>query len=262
MSKTNDSGFRSSTPGTTGAATRNQASSTTGDTGQDRSEGAVHPSESTTSVPDPHRGQALELLQYSHQEVHRLVAALKAEHDELVASMLAHHQSELDRLQTEQDGPETLRDGQAAIIPALPTRGLESAGRVVADAPGAGSGLEAVERDGCDLRSELDAANAEIEATRADALRLQGERDDALGEADDARFRTFSEADVARDDAIRIQAELDEALRMIDDGRDLASQEQWRLIEELDVVHQELATLRRDLAACRRELDEARQRAG
>ena len=122
----------------------------------------------------------------------------------------------------------------------------------VAGAPEPGSEAELLARERRELRSALDAANAEVEETRADAVRLQGERDDALRDADDVRLQILSEVAAARDDEIRVQDRLDEALRMVDDGRDQASEEQWCLIEELDALHKELAV-------CRQELAEARQ---
>jgi phage shock protein A len=123
---------------------------------------------------------------------------------------------------------------------------------VVAGDPEPGRGPELLEREIRELRSALDSANAEVEETHADAVRLQGERDDALRDADDVRSQILSEVAAARDDEIRVQDRLDEALRMVDDGRGQASEEQWRLIEELDALHEELAV-------CRQELAEARQ---
>lgn len=111
---------------------------------------------------------------------------------------------------------------------------------------------ELLARESRKLRSALDAASSEVEETRADAIRLQGERDDALCNADDLRSQILSAVAAARDDEAQVQSKLDEALRLLSDGRDQASDEQWRLIEELDALHEELAT-------CRQELAEARQ---
>jgi len=99
-----------------------------------------------------------------------------------------------------------------------------------------------------ELYQQLDAANAEIEETRADAIRLQGERDDALRATDELRLQLLSELEAARDENIRIQAQLDEALRTIDDNRDHAREEQLRLIEEIDALHQELGVCWKRLA--------------
>jgi hypothetical protein len=131
------------------------------------------------------------------------------------------------------------------------SEGLDS--HVVAGDPDPGSGSELLAREMRELRSALDSANAEVEETHTDAVRLQGERDDALRDADDVRLQILSEVAAAMDDEIRVQDRIDEALRLVDDGRDQASdqasEEQWRLIEELDVLHEELAVCRQ--RACR-----------
>jgi uncharacterized membrane protein len=140
-----------------------------------------------------------------------------------------------------------------------PVIGTEATVRVGAGDSEPTSGSELLAHERRQLRSELDAANAEVDETRADAIRLQGERDDALRDADDVRLNIASEVAAARDAEIQVQGRLDEALRLVDDGRDQASEEQWRLIEELDDVHRELATCRQELATCQQELAETRQ---
>jgi uncharacterized membrane protein len=137
--------------------------------------------------------------------------------------------------------------------------GTESTVRVGAGHSEPTPGSELLARERRQLRSELDAANAEVDETRADAIRLQKERDDALRDADDVRLHVAPEVAAARDAEIQVQGQLDEALRMVDDGRDQASEEQWRLIEELDALHLELAACRQELATCQQELAETRQ---
>jgi hypothetical protein len=200
-----------------------------------------------TSVLIEQRDRALRLLEQSHEDAHQRIGALVAVHDGLIASMVAYHQRELDALLARLDDAHG-DERRPTIIPESPALGVEPTGRVIAGTPPTGFETETLERQKRELRSELDAANAEIEETRADAIRLQGERDDALGEADDMRLRILSEIGAARDEAIQVQAQLDEALRMVDDGRDRAREEQRRLVEELDALHQELAACRKKLA--------------
>ena len=97
------------------------------------------------------------------------------------------------------------------IIAESPISGTEFARR-----PEPGSGSELLARERRELRSALDAANSEVDEIRADAIRLQGERDDALHDADDVRLQISSEVEAARDAEIQVQGQLDEALRMVD----------------------------------------------
>jgi hypothetical protein len=221
----------------------------TGDTAsreQEGSPGIGSGGQLATSVLIEQRDRALRLLEQSHEDAHQRIEALVAVHKGLIASMVAYHQRELDALQAQLGSAEHGgHERRRTIVPESPDRGIQ---RVIEGAPEAGSEPETLERQNRVLRSELGAANAEIEETRADAIRLQGERDDALGAADDVRLRILSEIGAARDEAIQVQAQLDEALRMLDDGRDHALEEQRRLIEELDVLQQELAARRQKLA--------------
>jgi hypothetical protein len=197
------------------------------------------------------RDRALRLLEQAHAGARQRIEALVADHERQIASMIAHHQEELDALRAELDG---LRHGRRSRPDS--TRGLSTTGGVPTprvpslvplDGEG-GSRAEELERENRELFEQLEAANAEIEETRADAIRLQIERDDALHATDDLRLQLLSELETARDEDIRVQAQLDEALRTIEDNRDQAREEQYRLIEELDALHQELGVCWKKLA--------------
>jgi hypothetical protein len=235
MSVTAESRFKSGFRYSGGTPPREQASPAIGIAGQP-----------ATSVLIEQRDRALRLLQQSHEDAHQRIEALVAAHDSVIASMVAYHQRELDALQARLDSAE--HGGHERRPTTIPESSDLGIGSVIEGAPNAGSEADALERQQRELRSELAAANAEIEETRADAIRLQGERDDALGEADDVRLRILTEIGAGRDEAIQVQAQLDEALRMLDDSRDQAHEEQRRLIEELDALHQELAACRQKLA--------------
>jgi hypothetical protein len=190
------------------------------------------------------RDRALGLLEQAHESAAQRVEALVAQHEREIASMIEHHQEELDALRAELGGSRRPALGTFGTS-GVPTPRVPSL--VPLDGEG-GSQLAELEDENRELYAKLEAANGEIEETRADAIRLQGERDDALRAADDHRVQLLAEIEAARDEAIQLQAQLDEALRTIDDGRDQAREEQCRLIEELDAVHKELAAYRAELA--------------
>jgi len=107
-----------------------------------------------------------------------------------------------------------------------------------------------------ELQRALDAANAEVDETRADALRLQEERDDAIRATDDVRLELMNELESARDEAFQLETRLDEAHRLLDDAHDQAQGEVQRLTEELadlrvefDAQSEELRRLRARLVA-------------
>jgi uncharacterized membrane protein len=165
--------------------------------------------------------------------------------------MIAHHQAELDALRTELDGLRRGRRGRPDSTRGLSTMGGVPTPRVPSLVPLDGEGgsrADELERENRELFEQLEAANAEVEETRADAIRLQLERDEALRATDDLRLQLLSELETARDENIRVQAQLDDALRTIEDNRDQAREEQYRLIEELDALHQELGVCWKKLA--------------
>jgi DNA repair exonuclease SbcCD ATPase subunit len=197
------------------------------------------------------RDRALRLLEQAHAGARQRIEALVADHERQIASMIARHQEGLDALRAELDG---LRHGRRSRPDS--TRGVSATGGVPTprvpllvplDGEG-GSRAEELERENRELYEQLDVANAEIEETRADAVRLQSERDDALRANDDLRLQLLSELEAARDENIHVQAQLDEAWRTIEDNRDQAREEQYRLIEELDALHQELGVCWKKLA--------------
>ena len=107
-----------------------------------------------------------------------------------------------------------------------------------------------------ELQRALDAANTEVDETRADALRLQEERDDAIRATDDMRLELMNELESVRDEAFQLETRLDEANRLLDDARDQAQGEVQRLSEELadlriefDAQNEELRRLRARLVA-------------
>lgn len=90
------------------------------------------------------------------------------------------------------------------------------------------------------LRRSLEAATQEIDETRADASRLQEERDEAIREMDDVRLELMNEIEAARDEAFQLETRLDEAGRLLEDARDQLRDEASRFNEDLGEVRREL----------------------
>jgi len=131
----------------------------------------------------------------------------------------------------------------------------ELAGRVPDDSAGR------VPDDLFDLQERLQASVAEMEDTRADAARLQEERDEAIRETSDVRFECARQVEQARDEASDLQWKLDELTRRFDDERDQAREQAFQLSEQidersraLDERNQEVRTLRGRLAVLDSEM--------
>ena len=82
-------------------------------------------------------------------------------------------------------------------------------------------------------------ANAEIDETRADALRLQEERDEAIRATDDLRLDLMSQLEGAKDDAFQLETRLDETNRLLEDTCDEKRDDTLRLTEELVELRRE-----------------------
>jgi len=105
-----------------------------------------------------------------------------------------------------------------------------------------------------ELQRALEAANAEVDETRADALRLQEERDDAIRATDDIRLELMNELESARDETFQLENRLDEAQRLLDDARDQAQSELQRLSEELTDLRVEFEAQNEELRRLRARL--------
>jgi chromosome segregation ATPase len=90
------------------------------------------------------------------------------------------------------------------------------------------------------LKQLLEAAQAEVEDTRADAVRLQEERDDAIRATDDLRLELVGDVETARDETFELQTQLDETHRQLEDVRDEARDEAYRASEEKSELQREL----------------------
>jgi chromosome segregation ATPase len=100
-----------------------------------------------------------------------------------------------------------------------------------------------------ELALQLLAASAELDEARADAARLQGERDEAIRETSDVRYECQRQIEQARDEAVDLQWKLDELTRTLDDERDQAREHAYQLAEQLEDARTELARVKAELDA-------------
>jgi hypothetical protein len=114
---------------------------------------------------------------------------------------------------------------------------------------------------GDELKQLLEAAYAEIDDTRADASRLQDERDEAIRAVDDVKLEAYSEVEKARDEAFQIQTELDETHRLLEDARDASRDRTLEFAEELDQARRSLDERNEEVRRLRGRLSELTEEA-
>lgn len=186
------------------------------------------------------RDRALRRLAHVKERALEQRRRLVAEQDEFITSLITEHEA---KLQAVRDECERLR---AALTATLHARRPETAEPALDTDAGAPSRLDSLEQ-------ALDAANAEIDETRADALRLQEERDEAIRANDDLRLELMNQLESARDEAFQLETRLDETERLLEDTKDEKRDETLRLTEELN-------ELRREFTACTEEVRRLRAR--
>jgi chromosome segregation ATPase len=167
-----------------------------------------------------------------------------SEHERFVAFLmeeqlanLRHVRDQLDAAREELQRYRTLVGSPPLARPMQPT----PAATPLEEIAGSESGVDGDTKDKVEhLRTELEAAYAEIDETRAEALRLQDERDEAIRHSDDIRIELQSEIDRARDETFEVQTQLDALSRQLDDARDEARDEAMSLTEEIDELRRQL----------------------
>ncbi|HEY6724331.1 MAG TPA: hypothetical protein VI197_09870 [Polyangiaceae bacterium] len=189
------------------------------------------------------RDQALERLASAEQRAAEERRCWVSEHDSFIRFLMTEHEAKLGELRAD---CERLRAELAASRAA--ERDADATDVILAserawDEPE----LEA-------LQQALDAANAEIDETRADALRLQEERDDAIRATDDVRLELMSELESSRDETFQLESQLDEVHRLLEDVRDQTQGEVLRLTEELGDLRAELAAKNDEIQRLRARL--------
>jgi chromosome segregation ATPase len=120
-----------------------------------------------------------------------------------------------------------------------------------------GEGLVPSEQAFHALRTELEAAFAEVDETRGQAARLQEERDEAIRATDDVRLELQGEIEAARDETFEVQTRLDALVRQLDDARDEARDEAMRLTEEIDDLRRQLDERTEEVRRLRGRMDDS-----
>lgn len=188
------------------------------------------------------RDHALQRLASAEQRAAEQRRRWVAEQDEFIGILMTEHEAKLSSLRAD---CERLQSELAASRAAPGAFGADVA--MASDLAWDEPELEA-------LQQALDAANAEIDETRADALRLQEERDDAIRATDDIRLELMSEIESARDETFQLETRLDEAHRLLEDARDQAQGEMLRLTEEIGDLRAELGAQGDELQRLRARL--------
>lgn len=189
------------------------------------------------------RDQALGRLARAEQRAAEQRRRWVAEQDKFIGFLMTEHEAKLRELRADCDHLRAELDASRAATHDAQTADVSLAPDHAWDEPG----LEA-------LQQALDAANAEIDETRADALRLQEERDDAIRATDDVRLELLSELESSRDETFQLESQLDEVHRLLEDVRDQAQGEVLRLNEEIGDLRAELGARNDELQRLRARL--------
>lgn len=181
------------------------------------------------------RNQALRAAESVREQALQLRRATVEEQDRFIAFLMVDHERQLAELQRELQRANEGLDRRRSLEP-IPIVAVGAAGdeRALAVSPGA------AEAQVASLQERLSAAYSEVDDTRADAARLQEERDEAIREISDVRFECQKQVELARDEAAQLQWQLDEAERRLEDAGDRARDEACALSEQIDELRREL----------------------
>jgi len=181
------------------------------------------------------RDEALRQVEALRSEAERQRVALIAEQDQFITFLMADQEKKVFGIELELKEARERLERQDALEP-----------------KDLGSSSAEVER----LQGLLEAAYSEVDETRTDAARLQGDLDDALRSRDDLRLEMFAQVEAARDEAFAIQTQLDATNRLLEDARDHSRDEAFRAIEDLDEVRRELDERTNEVRRLRNRLQE------
>jgi chromosome segregation ATPase len=169
------------------------------------------------------RDAALRALGQAREQVRKERGALVAEQDNFITFLMEEQEKKVRPLQKELEEAKAQLERQTVLS-------------LRADSSEPPPSEAAVRL----LEERLRTAQEEIEEARADACRLQEERDEALRSIDDARATMIAEVQAALDQAFDLQSQLDNVNRELEDARDQARDEAYRFTEELDAARREL----------------------
>lgn len=187
------------------------------------------------------RDQALQRLARAQEREAVQRRRWVAEQDKFIGFLMTEHEAKLQQLRADYERMQTEFEATRSAAP--DTAGITLVTELAWDEPK----LQ-------ELQEALAAANTEIDETRADAQRLQEERDDAIRATDDMRLELTSELESARDEGFQLETRLDEAHRLLEDVRDQARDEVLRLTEEVADLRAELDTRNGEIQRLRTRL--------
>ncbi|MFZ5892096.1 MAG: hypothetical protein ACOY0T_13655 [Myxococcota bacterium] len=185
------------------------------------------------------RNQALRNLQAASEQAQREHAQHVIDQDAFIAFLMADYEKQLLAVQEELV---SVRQQLARERTLARTTGddeiVDSA--VATPRNHAATDISALSQQLFAVQEALQAAYAEVDETRADAARLQDERDTAIRETNDLKFDFEQRLEAARDEAASLQWQLDESQRKIADLSDAARDEAYRASEQLDEARRKL----------------------
>lgn len=184
------------------------------------------------------RDEALRDLASADERSAKQRAELCDEQDRFITFLMEDHDKKVEALSRELTAAKQELERRRALTtePASSRSGAMSE----AEAADADHEVKAAREQVDSLKQLLESAQAEVEDTRADAVRLQEERDEAIRATDDIRLEMIGEVEAARDETFQLQTQLDDAYRQVEDARDEARDEAYRASEERSELQREL----------------------
>lgn len=188
------------------------------------------------SVLVEQRDQALRAAESARTQAWQLRREMVEEEDRFIAFLMADHERQVAELRRELASAREGFERQRSLEPVPIVSVTHSSG----SQPPPATGRTMTEHQISSLQERLQAAYVEVDDTRADAARLQEERDEAIREISDVRFECQKQVEAARDEASQLQWQLDDAERRLVDAGDQARDEAYTLSEQIDEARREL----------------------
>ena len=172
------------------------------------------------------RDRALRGLAEAHTHAEQSLRDLTTDHDRFVAFVMHENAQRVAALEAtlQTERARAVRaEVQVATLGAVPERASQEFNQDLAEA----------QAEILELKEAVRLLEGEVEETRAEAVRLQGERDEAIRSTDDLRLDLLQDLEAARAEAADFQARFDATERALLDARDQARDEVAGLTEQI-----------------------------
>jgi predicted nucleic acid-binding Zn-ribbon protein len=172
------------------------------------------------------RDRALRGLAEAHTHAEQSLRDLTTDHDRFVAFVMHENAQRVAALEAtlQTERARAVRaEAQVATLGAVPERASQEFNQDLAEA----------QAEILELKEAVRLLEGEVEETRAEAVRLQGERDEAIRSTDDLRLDLLQDLEAARAEAADFQARFDATERALLDARDQARDEVAGLTEQI-----------------------------